>query len=275
MATDFIMPRMPDHHQQQQHYQQPLPFAQAPTPTTYTPQISPLSTSSPTSPRPSIARQQPRPYMPAVLRPTQFPSKAPPPKPKPEDEAETDERALRPNSSFISLGGLGALGLLSRRSTGDSGKCMGDDFNLDLFPKPTGVPTRKHWKPDQASSLCDHATCKKYFSYITRRHHCRKCGNIFCDSHSAYVIPLDQDANYNPRGTPSRACAHCYSQFKEWRSRANSQSSSLGSSDAILADGTRSPTVASPTSVANHRLPHATAADAAHSVPRDWNWSTF
>ncbi|KAK0623576.1 hypothetical protein B0T14DRAFT_425300 [Immersiella caudata] len=298
MATDFVMPRVPDQQQsvyyaQQQAnpqlFQQPPAFTQVPPiPTQHNnannqPQISPLSTSgnaSPTSPKNYLARPIRPLYMPAVLRPTEFPSKAPPSRPGPEDEDGAEERALRPNSSFISLGGLSALGRLSRRSTGDSGKCVDDQWNLDLFPKPTGAPTRKHWKPDHESPVCDHATCKRYFSYFTRRHHCRKCGNIFCDYHSRFEIPLDQDASYNPRGFNSRACAHCYSQFKEWRSRTNSQSSSLTSSEGNLAEHhpfnpTASPIIASPTSVIGMRLPPTQPPEAAQSVPRDWHWSTF
>ncbi|KAK3368126.1 hypothetical protein B0H63DRAFT_69876 [Podospora didyma] len=284
MATDFIMPRLADPPQHRsaffpQPQQEPLPtFQQGPLPTPppaqqYTnPRISPLSTSgnaSPTSPKSYLTRQIRPLYMPAVLRPTEFPSKAPPAKPKSEDEDEAEERTLRPNSSFISLGGLSALGRLSRRSTGDSGKCVDGSWNLELFPKPTGMPTRDHWKPDCESTICDHTTCKRYFTYWVRRHHCRKCGNIFCDSHSSYEVPLDQDANYNPRGVPSRSCAHCYSQFKEWRSRTNSQSSSQTSSDG---GRQASPTLMSPNSVAS-RVPHTP--EVAHSVPRDWNWSTF
>ncbi|KAK3379405.1 hypothetical protein B0T24DRAFT_154774 [Lasiosphaeria ovina] len=304
MATDFIMPRLPDlqqqpaflpHYQRQQQLRQPptsqpafqqapmrdaiyvppsvVPFHSAPA-TQYTnPQISPLSTSgssSPTSPRPGIARQIRPMYMPAVLRPTEFPSKAPEPQAKPEDEADADDQPLRSSNSFMSLPGLSAFGRLSRRSTGDSGKCVNGDWNLDLFPEPTGPPTRKHWKCDQESSVCDHTTCKRYFSYFVRRHHCRKCGNIFCDMHSTFEIPLDQDTNFNPRGSPSRACAHCHFQFKEWRSRTNSQASSLTSSDGGKPGDS---TLTSPTSIIGGRTAHPS--EVAHSVPRDWNWSTF
>lgn len=129
-------------------------------------------------------------------------------------------------------------------------------------------------KPDQQSSVCDHATCTRSFSYFTRRHHCRKCGNIFCDMHSAFEIPLDQDANYNPRGVPSRACGHCYAQFKEWRSRAiSSQSSAELSPDNDRLDTPTSPVAASQTAPGLGAPLHTP--DAAHSVPRDWNWSTF
>lgn len=119
--------------------------------------------------------------------------------------------------------------------------------------------------------MCDHATCRRTFTYFTRRHHCRKCGNIFCDPHSAFEIPLDQDANFNPRGFQSRACQHCYSQFKEWRSRANSQSSAAASSETGSNDSPTTPISASPAvCVGKPGLQ-----DLAMSVPRDWNWSTF
>jgi len=155
MATEFVMPRLPD----QQQYQQG-PFQHAPISTGYqpsapytTPQISPLSTSgnaSPTSPSKKFITRQIRPlYMPAVLRPTEFPSKAPS-RPKTEEEDLAEEESLQPNRSLISLPSLGKL---SRRSTGDSGKCFDGDWNLDLFPKPTGTPTRKHWKVCYGSAL--------------------------------------------------------------------------------------------------------------------------
>lgn len=175
MATDFIMPRLPD--QQQAAFYQPQmptysptysqPQAQAPLPVyppqppqqQCNPQISPLSTSnnaSPTSPRSYHGRQMRPLYMPAVLRPTEFPSKAPTQKPKPKPSAEEDEddKALRSSGSFISLSGLSALGRLSRRSTGDSGKCVDGNWNLDMFPVPKGSPTMEHWKVRLVAPKC-------------------------------------------------------------------------------------------------------------------------
>lgn len=54
----------------------------------------------------------------------------------------------RSSGSYISLPGLGPIniGRLSRRSTGDSGKCLDGGLNLDLFPEVKSQPTRKHWK---------------------------------------------------------------------------------------------------------------------------------
>ncbi|KAI1338008.1 FYVE-domain-containing protein [Xylariaceae sp. FL0016] len=281
MAADFIMPRLPDQHQAHYfpHHHQPMPQAQSPTYPSQpaqgyqSQQISPLSTSnnaSPTSSK-SYHHKRLRPlYIPAVLRPTEHHSKKS--RDRKEGDADDDDAPLSSSNSFISLPGLGAFGRLSRRSTGDSGKCMDGDWNLDLFPKPTASPTRQHWKPDPESAICDEPSCRRNFNYWTRRHHCRKCGNIFCDSHSTYGVPLDQNAEYNPRGIISRACAHCYTEFQAWRSRTNSQASSENSS---VVQGSRtapaSPIASTPTAM----KPQGQHQEIAASVPRDWNWSTF
>ncbi|KAI1777632.1 FYVE-domain-containing protein [Hypoxylon cercidicola] len=284
MATEFIMPRLHEQPQAQAHFYpyqhppnpNPQPQSQSPIYPSQgyqSQQISPLSTSnstSPTSPKP-YHRQRLRPlYMPAVLRPNEHPSKRVPAR---KSEAQEDDDQLSCNNSFISLTGLGALSRLSRRTAGDDGKWADVEWDLDLFPKPTAQPTRRHWKPDPESSICDEPSCMRHFNYWTRRHHCRRCGNIFCDSHSAFDVPLDQDANYNPRGTLSRACSHCFSEFKMWRSRTNSQASSedeSGSRNSRTAPA--SPMGSSPAAIQGANGHHQ---EVAMSVPRDWNWSTF
>ncbi|KAI1167996.1 FYVE zinc finger protein [Nemania serpens] len=290
MATDLIMPKLAD--TQSSYYLQRQPqshaYAHAPLPD-HAPQqaaqgyqsrqVSPLSTSnngSPTSSKP-YHRQRLRPlYMPAVLRPTERPYKrghGTKPEGEPQISAHDDDRPMSSANSLIGLPGLGAWSRLRRRSTSDSMKSMESEWNLDLFPKPTSPPTRQHWKPDPEATICDEPSCLRHFNYWTRRHHCRRCGNIFCDLHSAFAIPLDQDANYNPKGTISRACAHCYSQFQAWRSRTNSQASSDDSSvRQIPQTAPASPTLTTPTGI-NPSPPHP--AEIAMSVPRDWHWSTF
>jgi hypothetical protein len=198
MATDFIMPRLPGQqpqqafypHQQQQHQQyrpqQSVPFQPPPISTGLPPSsqfnspVSPLSTpgnASSTSTKNYISRQIRPLYVPAVLRPTEFPSKAPPPRSNLQDEDETSEESLRHNNSFISLGGLGGLSafgrLNNRRSTADRAKSVDGSWNLDLFPKPTGAPTRKHWKVCHAFRIAiaallqpdaSHANTSRYYS---------------------------------------------------------------------------------------------------------------
>lgn len=128
---------------------------------------------------------------------------------------------------------------------------------------------------DADSEVCDDPTCKKYFNYFVRRHHCRRCGNIFCDPHSNYEVPLDESANYNPRGVLSRSCAHCYGDFKVWRSRNSSNASSAGQRTAKGCQTVPvSPICASPAK-ASPTTPGKAQAEVAVSVPSDWNWSTF
>ncbi|KAK8042115.1 FYVE domain-containing protein [Apiospora rasikravindrae] len=301
MATELIMPRLPDQQQPFAHFYTPQynqynpqspgfqSQTQAQTQQVYTqPQISPLSTSnnaSPTSPKSYHGRQVRPLYMPAVLRPTERQSRVVAPGKKIEDDSES----LKMNNSFISLAGLGNLGgRFSRRSTVDNGKFVDNEWDFDMYPKPTALPTKQHWKPDTDSTICDEPSCRRHFNYWTRRHHCRRCGNIFCDPHSAFEIPLDQDANYNPRGIMSRACKHCYTEFKSWRSRTNSQASSIssGSSDSgsvYHVNGGPQTTPSSPVDATGAVLPipagatkaRVQHAEVAASVPRDWNWSTF
>ncbi|TRM62961.1 FYVE zinc finger-domain-containing protein [Schizophyllum amplum] len=49
----------------------------------------------------------------------------------------------------------------------------------------------KHlWKPDSTSSSCDFFYCRTPFGIFERRHHCRKCGGVFCRACSSRSTPL-------------------------------------------------------------------------------------
>jgi hypothetical protein len=68
-----------------------------------------------------------------------------------------------------------------------------------------------NWVPDTARSDC--ANCRKDFSLFRRRHHCRQCGNLFCDDCSSrtknLTHPAHRDANDTDSG-PFRVCDNCY-----------------------------------------------------------------
>ena len=285
MATDLIMPTLPGEQQQSRHFL-PLQRPQHNRSHSYqipqSTQISPLSTSTSTgsnSSMPSSPKSGRKPmYMPAVLRPNhEFP-----PHPKLAksrtfgDDADARAKYDQRHHGGNAFGNFPGFGVLSPRSRRQSkvGQDLCDGWDLKLFPPVSSQPTKEHWKPDPESSVCDDPTCKRNFGTFVRRHHCRRCGNIFCDSHSNFVVPLDQDANFNPRATPSRTCNHCFDQFRAWHSRNSSQSSSDTSSGAAGgadASGSTTPTAA----VAAGGKKVASTAEIAASVPRDWNWSTF
>lgn len=84
-----------------------------------------------------------------------------------------------------------AHGGTSGMSIGDFNKCFLPG-NLPMLhitsalkiPQPQAVTSSKeienpHWTPDNAATAC-HA-CKTEFGIMTRRHHCRVCGRVFCD----------------------------------------------------------------------------------------------
>lgn len=122
------------------------------------------------------------------------------------------------------------------------------------------------------------------------------------------MVPLDEDAQFNPRGAPSRACYDCHREYNSWRSRNSSLASSVtSSSDAPVMPPTPTsinmpptpkaglemavptspvPMAASPSSTdggggstdpasAATLAPGAQPGGVAASVPRNWNWSTF
>ena len=124
---------------------------------------------------------------------------------------------------------------------------------------------------DSASSNCDSPTCRSSFGIFLRRHHCRHCGHVFCASHTPHLVPLDQDARFHPDGVPSRACDLCWSAHQRWEENRSDRLNKIQNIMDAQQIG-----VSVPDSMgmdAGGREP--TVADAAASVPRDWNWSTF
>ncbi|KAK9459705.1 uncharacterized protein V1516DRAFT_697145 [Lipomyces oligophaga] len=100
---------------------------------------------------------------------------------------------------------------------GTSLKVNDVDWSQQLFwgkLKPvTGPPSRVHWVSDESSLGC--RNCSKQFTFWDRRHHCRRCGQIFCSDHSSHILRLDQNNNFHPGGTLSRTCDDCANEFNQ------------------------------------------------------------
>lgn len=136
---------------------------------------------------------------------------------------------------------------------------------------PGGV-TRVHWQPDSSAASC--AACPTPFTFIERKHHCRRCGYIFCSKHSNYTVMLDFNAEFSPAGQSSRACPRCRRDFELWMSPADVQR------PTEVAGGVR------PQRVSRAQVSRTASGSAvpdedemralsAASVPSDWTWSTF
>ncbi|KAJ3926742.1 MAG: hypothetical protein NXY57DRAFT_905114 [Lentinula lateritia] len=101
---------------------------------------------------------------------------------------------------------------------------------------------RSLWKPDSLSDSCDTFSCESFFcsfanfpisfpvdfSMFKRRHHCRKCGGIFCHKCASRTTPLLDTGNLPflslPRNTSiydfggivdslARVCDNCWDQL--------------------------------------------------------------
>ncbi|ELU15412.1 hypothetical protein CAPTEDRAFT_203359 [Capitella teleta] len=72
------------------------------------------------------------------------------------------------------------------------------------------------WVPDAEAAVCQH--CKKSeFNVINRRHHCRKCGMVCCNSCSnkRWLLP-------HQSSKPLRVCLSCYDQLSSAQSASAS-----------------------------------------------------
>ncbi|KAI8332425.1 hypothetical protein BC941DRAFT_436651 [Chlamydoabsidia padenii] len=68
------------------------------------------------------------------------------------------------------------------------------------------------WTPDNQINHCQFRTkssqCETEFDWVNRRHHCRRCGDIFCKAHSTNRLPLFADDKPNQIKW-SRVCDSC------------------------------------------------------------------
>ncbi|KAA8914142.1 hypothetical protein TRICI_003039 [Trichomonascus ciferrii] len=112
--------------------------------------------------------------------------------------------------------------------------------------------------------------CARPFGLFERRHHCRKCGDIFCAQDSNYTVPLDHTVSFNHlNGVPSRACKGCADDYAAYRdsifNETNNTAAGLPNNNN---DRMNIPQQLNTTNV-------QTDLDLAASIPKDWSWSTF
>ncbi|KAJ0026350.1 hypothetical protein Pint_09341 [Pistacia integerrima] len=77
-----------------------------------------------------------------------------------------------------------------------------------------GNEEKDHWVPDEAVSKC--TACSTDFGAFVRKHHCRNCGDIFCDkcTHGRIALTADENAQ------PVRVCDRCMAEVTQRLSNA-------------------------------------------------------
>ncbi|CAF4506664.1 unnamed protein product, partial [Rotaria magnacalcarata] len=77
-----------------------------------------------------------------------------------------------------------------------------------------------YWVPNKDVQEC--SSCKLVFGYNHSKHHCRACGNVFCDTcttHRAIVLLVDIK-------TPKRVCNECFERIQSETLSSSSQNHS-------------------------------------------------
>jgi len=79
----------------------------------------------------------------------------------------------------------------------------------------SNVMRKDHWKPDETVTECEQDSCHIRFSTFDRRHHCRRCGGIFCAVHSSQFLSLNMRAIPDSNGVRVRVCESCFAKAND------------------------------------------------------------
>eukprot|EP00945_MAST-04E_sp_MAST-4E-sp1_P000353 g353.t1 len=93
--------------------------------------------------------------------------------------------------------------LKNRRSVIEQSAGMGASHRTSMVEHT--VVKAKMWVPDDEGTDC--MVCHKEFNVVRRRHHCRNCGGLVCDSCSGHRLFLP-----NVGSSPVRACDNCVAE---------------------------------------------------------------
>jgi len=74
---------------------------------------------------------------------------------------------------------------------------------------------QSHWMPDQLCKTC--YGCETQFNMFRRRHHCRLCGQVFCNPCSSFFVEIivgrtNNQVQQHPDVKTIRTCKMCYEQ---------------------------------------------------------------
>jgi hypothetical protein len=83
-------------------------------------------------------------------------------------------------------------------------RVLGKDAQAGGAGAGAGGGGREYWVDDAKCRTC--YECEAAFNLLTRRHHCRICGRVFCGACTAHSVPPPRDA---PDQSWQRVCNYC------------------------------------------------------------------
>jgi hypothetical protein len=84
-----------------------------------------------------------------------------------------------------------------------------DDHDALALASNATDKDRQHWMPDQLCKQC--YSCDTQFTVFRRRHHCRLCGQVFCNNCSAYFVSVTKRSVLSTM----RVCKMCNEQVAQ------------------------------------------------------------
>lgn len=189
-------------------------------------------------------------YIPAVLRQSNTNL-------KPEDVKHINEQKSRRSKSVLSDAAN------SLRSQTSHWSLRFDNYNTN-----TSLPTRAHWRRDTSRRSC--SFCEKEFTFFERRHHCRRCGDIFCAQHTQGLLKLGADAQFTTGGA-GMLCKVCDNCMDDYRAFYKLQFGDSGAGNNAEQQMRRK----SGATVSDSKQQENGQGAVAGTVPADWTWSSF
>ncbi|XP_069494286.1 zinc finger FYVE domain-containing protein 21 isoform X2 [Ambystoma mexicanum] len=115
---------------------------------------------------------------------------------------------MRPAIGWIRGADMGMAGGVGPKMSSDGKKLVRSPSGLRMVPE-SGVGCspfcleEPQWVPDKECPRC--MQCDAKFDFLTRKHHCRRCGKCFCDKCCSKKVTLPRMCFVDP----VRQCAEC------------------------------------------------------------------